>query len=131
MPADLNRVALIGRLTRDPELYRPAGGEPVCHLRLAVASRARASGDGWEDRANYFDVALFGGAAEGAAEHLAKGRRVAVDGRLSWREHQGRDGRTRQSVEVVATALFYLDAPRDTAPADARPMPRRPARAAL
>jgi len=112
VPADLNHVALVGRLTRDPELRYSAAGEPVCAMRLAVTSRAR-SGEGWEDRPNFLDVSAFGRSAEACAEHLRKGRRVAVAGRLAWREWRADDGSRREAVQIVAQAVQYLDAPRN------------------
>jgi len=109
MPADLNRVTLVGRLTRDPELRHTAGGDPICSIRLAVSSRARDETGNWGDRSNYFDVTVFGRQAETASTYLAKGRRIGVDGRLSWREWQAQDGTKRQSVEVIANDVFFLD----------------------
>ncbi len=109
MPADLNRVTLVGRLTRDPELRHTGGGDPICSIRLAVSSRARDETGNWGDRSNYFDVTVFGRQAETASTYLAKGRRIGVDGRLSWREWQAQDGSKRQSVEVIANDLFFLD----------------------
>ena len=97
MPADLNRVTLVGRLTRDPELRHTGGGDPICSIRLAVSSRSRDEGGNWGDRSNYFDVTVFGRQAETASTYLAKGRRIGVDGRLSWREWQAQDGTKRQS----------------------------------
>jgi single-strand DNA-binding protein len=98
MPADLNRVTLVGRLTRDPELRHTQGGDPVCSIRLAVSSRARDESG-----------TVFGRQAETASTYLAKGRRIGVDGRLSWREWQAQDGSKRQSVEVIANDVFFLD----------------------
>lgn len=109
MPADLNRVTLVGRLTRDPELRHTAGGQAVCTIRLAVSSRGRDDSGNWSDRANYFDITLFGRTAETASNYLSKGRRIGVDGRLSWREWEAQDGGKRQSVEVVANDIFFLD----------------------
>ena len=109
MPADLNRVTLVGRLTRDPELRHTQGGDAICSIRLAVSSRARDETGNWGDRSNYFDVTVFGRQAETASTYLAKGRRIGVDGRLSWREWQTQDGSKRQSVEVIANDLFFLD----------------------
>jgi len=109
MPSDLNRVTLVGRLTRDPELRHTGGGDPICSIRLAVSSRARDEGGNWGDRSNYFDVTVFGRQAQTAADYLAKGRRIGVDGRLSWREWQAQDGTKRQSVEVIANDIFFLD----------------------
>ena len=109
MPADLNRVTLVGRLTRDPELRHTQGGDPVCSIRLAVSSRARDESGDWGDRSNYFDITVFGRQAETASTYLAKGRRIGVDGRLSWREWQAQDGSKRQTVEVIANDVFFLD----------------------
>jgi len=109
MPADLNRVTLVGRLTRDPELRHTGGGDAICSMRLAVSSRSRGDNGEWGDRSNYFDVTVFGRQAETASTYLAKGRRIGVDGRLSWREWQAQDGTKRQSVEVIANDVFFLD----------------------
>lgn len=109
MPADLNRVTLVGRLTRDPEMRHLPGGDPVMSMRLAVSSRQRAEDGTWGDRSNYFDVTLFGRRAEGISAYLAKGTRIGIDGRLSWREWQAQDGSKRQSVEIVANDVFLLD----------------------
>ena len=109
MPADLNRVTLVGRLTRDPELRHTGGGDPICSIRLAVSSRSRDDSGNWGDKSNYFDVTVFGRQAQTAADYLTKGRRIGVDGRLSWREWQAQDGTKRQAVEVIANDLFFLD----------------------
>lgn len=109
MPADLNRVTLVGRLTRDPELRHTAGGDPVCSMRVAVSSRSRDETGNWGDKPNYFDVVVFGRQAETASNYLTKGRRIGIDGRLSWREWNAQDGGKRQSVEVVANDVFFLD----------------------
>jgi single-strand DNA-binding protein len=114
VPADLNRVTLVGRLTRDPELRHTAGGQSVCSIRLAVSSRGRDESGNWSDRANYFDVTVFGRTAETASNYLSKGRRIGVDGRLSWREWEAQDGAKRQSVEVVANDIFFLDSRGDS-----------------
>jgi single-strand DNA-binding protein len=109
MAADLNRVTLVGRLTRDPELRHTGAGDPICSIRLAVSSRSRDESGNWGDKSNFFDVTVFGRQAQTAADYLAKGRRIGVDGRLSWREWQAQDGSKRQSVEVIANDLFFLD----------------------
>lgn len=114
MAADMNRVTLVGRLTRPPELRQTAGGTSVCSIRLAVTSRSKR-GDTWEDQSNYFDVVVFGKQAETAEQYLSKGRRIGVDGRLSWREWEAKDGTRRQSVEVVAQDVFFLDSKQDGA----------------
>ena len=96
MPANINRVVLVGNLTRDPELRHTGGGTPVCSLRIAVNSRRKDPATGeWADKPNYFDVSVFGNQAESCNQYLAKGRPVAIDGRLEWREWEAQDGTKR------------------------------------
>jgi single-strand DNA-binding protein len=109
VPADLNRVTLIGRLTRDPELRHSRSGDAIASLRIAVNSRARGDGGEWTDKPNFFDVSVFGPQAETVSNYMAKGRRIGIDGRLQWREWETQDGSKRQSVEVVANDVFFLD----------------------
>jgi single-strand DNA-binding protein len=78
-------------------------------MRLAVSSRSRDENGQWGDKSNYFDVVVFGRQAETASNYLAKGRRIGVDGRLSWREWTAQDGGKRQSTEIVANDVFFLD----------------------
>ena len=108
MAANINRVVLVGNLTRDPELRHTGGGTPVCSLRIAVNSRRRDESGQWVDKPNYFSVSVFGNQAESCAQYLSKGRPVAVDGRLEWREWQQQDGTKREAVEVVADSVQFL-----------------------
>ena len=106
---NINRVVLTGNLTRDPELRSTNSGMSVCSLRIACNTRRKnqATGD-WEDKPNYFDVTVWGAQGENCARFLAKGRPVALDGRLEWREWQAQDGGKRESVEVVADTVQFL-----------------------
>ncbi len=106
--ANINRVVLVGNLTRDPELRHTPGGTPVCSLRIAVNSRRRDESGQWTDKPNYFSVSVFGNQAESCAQYLAKGRPVAIDGRLDWREWQAQDGAKREAVEIVAESVQFL-----------------------
>jgi single-strand DNA-binding protein len=108
MAASINRVVLVGNLTRDPELRHTPGGTPVCSLRVAVNSRRRDESGQWVDKPNYFSVSVFGNQAESSAQYLSKGRPVAIDGRLDWREWQAQDGSKRESVEIVAESVQFL-----------------------
>lgn len=123
MAADINRVVLVGRLTRDPDIRRTAAGDAVATLRLAFTNRARDHDGTWSDRANYVDVTLFGARAELAERHLGKGRRVGVDGRLAWSEWEAADGARRQGIEVVGAEVFFLDSPASARPAHASGAP--------
>ena len=82
----INRVVLVGRLTCDPELRTLPSGETVCGLRVACNFSWRLPEGGYEERPNYFDVDVFGALGQHVAHHTHKGERVAVDGRLQWRE---------------------------------------------
>jgi single-strand DNA-binding protein len=106
--ANINRVVLVGNLTRDPELRHTGGGTPVCSLRVAVNSRRKDETGQWVDKPNYFSVSVFGNQAESCAQFLAKGRPVGIDGRLDWREWQAQDGSKREAVEVVAESVQFL-----------------------
>jgi len=109
MAANINRVVLVGNLTRDPELRHTPGGTPVTSLRIAVNSRRRDESGNWVDKPNYFSISVFGNQAESCAQYLSKGRPVAVDGRLDWREWEAKDGGgKRESVEIVAESVQFL-----------------------
>ena len=108
MAGNINRVVLVGNLTRDPELRHTPGGTPVCSLRVAVNDRKRDESGNWVDAPNYFSVSVFGNQAENCAQYLSKGRPVGVDGKLRWREWQAQDGSKREAVEVVADSVQFL-----------------------
>ena len=109
MAGDINRVTLVGRLTRDPELRHLPSGQPVLQLGIAVNGRQKDEGGNWTDKPNFFDVKVFGNQAESLAMHLAKGRRIGVDGRLDWSSWEAQDGSKRSKVEVVAFQVQFLD----------------------
>jgi single-strand DNA-binding protein len=115
MAASINRVVLVGNLTRDPELRHTGGGTPVCSLRIAVNTRRKDGATGeWTDKPNYFDITVWGNQAESCNQYLSKGRPVAIDGRLEWREWEAQDGTKRQAVEVVAESVQFLGGGRDS-----------------
>jgi single-strand DNA-binding protein len=105
---NINRVVLTGNLTRDPELRSLASGNSVCSLRIACNTRRRSASGEWEDKPNYFDVTVWGAQGENCARFLAKGRPVAIDGRLEWREWEAQDGNKRQAVEIIADSVQFL-----------------------
>jgi len=107
---NLNVVVVTGNLTRDPELRSLQSGTSVCKLRVAVNSRRKDSASGeWVDKPNYFDVTVWGAQGENCATYLSKGRPVAIDGRLEWREWEASDGSgKRQAVEIVANSVQFL-----------------------
>ena len=107
--ANINRVVLVGNLTRDPELRHTPSGTAVCKLRVAVNTRQKDAATGeWGDKPNYFDVTVWGNQGENCAQYLSKGRPVGVDGRLDWREWEAQDGTKRQAVEIIADSVQFL-----------------------
>ncbi len=106
--ASINRVVLVGNLTKDPELRHTPSGTAVCNLRLAVNTRRKDETGQWVDKPNYFDITVWGNQGERCAQYLAKGRPVGVDGRLEWREWETPEGNKRQAVEVVADSVQFL-----------------------
>lgn len=109
--SNINRVTVTGNLTRDPELKSFGSGNSVCKLRIAVNTRRKDGSTGqWVDKPNYFDVTVWGAQGENCANYLFKGRPVAIDGRLEWREWEAKDGSKRQSVDIIADTVQFLGA---------------------
>jgi len=111
----LNSVILIGRLVRDPDMRYTANGKGVCGFTLAV-DRPFTNQDG-EREADFLDVVTWGKLAETCANHLSKGRLVAVSGRIQARTWQDQKGNRRKAVEVVAEQVRFLDRPATNAEA--------------
>jgi single-strand DNA-binding protein len=113
---NINRVVMTGNLTADPELRSLPSGMSVCSLRIACNTRRKdqASGE-WVDKPNYFNVTVWGAQGENAARFLSKGRPVAIDGRLEWREWEAQDGAKRQAVDIIADSVQFLGSRDDAA----------------
>lgn len=109
----LNVVVLVGRLVRDPELRYTPNGVAVGSFTLAV-DRGFANRQG-ERETDFIDIVVWRGLAETVAQHLQKGRLVAVNGRLQVRSYETADGQRRRVAEVVANEVRFLDRPRDFA----------------
>ena len=114
--SNINVVAITGNLTKDPELRSTPSGTSVCKLRVAVNSRRKDGQSGeWVDKPNYFDVTVWGAQGENCSNYLSKGRPVAVEGRLDWREWEAQDGSKRQAVEIIANSVQFLGSRSDNA----------------
>ena len=106
---NINRVVLTGNLTADPELRSLPSGMSVCSLRVACNTRRKNNSTGeWEDKPNYFNVTVWGAQGENCARFLSKGRPVALDGRLEWREWEAQDGTKRQAIDIIADSVQFL-----------------------
>src|SRR3954447_10739905 len=109
---NINRAIITGNLTRDPELRSLQSGMSVCSLRIATNTRRKDPQSGeWVDKPNYFDVTIWGRQGENAAQYLSKGRPVAIDGRLEWREFTDKEGNKRQAVDIIADNVQFLSSP--------------------
>ena len=106
---NIKRVIITGNLTRDPEMRSLPSGTSLCSLRIACNGRRQnRETQQWEDVPNYFDVTVWGQQGENCSRYLSKGRGVAIDGRLQWREWQDQQGNKRQSVDIVAESVQFL-----------------------
>ena len=112
--SNINRVIITGNLTADPDLRALPSGTSVCKLRVACNGRKKDSASGeWVDKPNFFDVTVWGAQGENCARYLAKGRGVAIDGRLEWREWETPEGTKRQAVDIVADTVQFLGGGRE------------------
>jgi single-strand DNA-binding protein len=111
---NINRVVMTGNLTKDPELRSLPSGTSVCELRVACNTRRKDSSSGeWVDKPNFFNVKVWGAQGENAARFLSKGRPVAIDGRLEWREWEAQDGTKRQAIDIIADSVQFLGSRED------------------
>lgn len=107
----LNKIFIMGRLTRDPELRRTQSGTPVTSFSLAV-DRDYKSQSG-EKETDFIDVVAWRSTAEFVSKYFTKGRMAVVEGRLQIRAWQDKDGNNRRSAEVVADNVYFGDSRRD------------------
>lgn len=111
----LNKIFIMGRLTRDPELRRTQGGNAVTSFALAV-DRDFKSADGTKET-DFIDVVAWRNTAEFAAKYFTKGRMAVVEGHLQMRDWTDKDGNKRCNAEVVADNIYFGDSKREDAPA--------------
>ena len=107
----LNKVMLIGRLGRDPEIRYSSNSTPICNFSLATSERVR-KGDNFEEKTEWHRIVVFGNQAENASKFLKKGSLVFVDGKIQSRTYQDKDGNERTVFEIIANSLNFLD-PKD------------------
>ena len=109
----LNRVAIMGRLTRDPELRYTPSGVPVAAFTLAIERDYKPQGG--ERETDFIDLVVWRHTAEFVCKYFAKGRMMAVDGRLQARTYQDKEGKNRKAVEVVADNVYFGDSKKEDA----------------
>ncbi|NHL29873.1 single-stranded DNA-binding protein [Clostridium botulinum] len=108
----MNKVVLIGRLTKDPELkFTPGAGTAVTTLTLAVDKYNSKSG---QKEADFVPVVVWGKQAESTANYMVKGSQMAISGRIQTRNYEAKDGTKRYVTEVVATEVQFLSKSNDS-----------------
>lgn len=115
----LNKIFIMGRLTRDPELRRTQNGTAVTSFALAV-DRDYKNADGTKDT-DFIDVVAWRNTAEFASKYFAKGRMAVVEGRLQMRDWTDKDGNKRRSAEVLADSIYFGDSRKDTQDGSCQP----------
>jgi single-strand DNA-binding protein len=113
--SNFNKVILLGRLTRDPELRYTASGTAVAKIGLAVNNRYK-QGEEWKEEPCFVNITVFGRQAETCNEYLSKGRQALFEGRLNYRKWETEDGQTKSLLEVVANNVQFLSSGRDANP---------------
>ena len=105
----INKVVIAGNLTRDPELRETASGFQILNFGVAVNDRRKnQQTQQWEDYANFVDCTMFGNRAASVARFLAKGSKVAIEGKLRWSQWETQDGSKRSKLEVVVDEIEFM-----------------------
>lgn len=122
----MNKVILIGNLTRDPELRTTQGGVPVCSFGLAVNRRFKNAGG--QQETDFFNITAWRQTGEMCAKYLQKGRKVCVIGAVQIRNYDGQDGTKKTAVDIIADEVEFLSPSQQQGGGDYRaPLPQEPA----
>jgi single-strand DNA-binding protein len=111
-----NKIIIVGHLGRDPEMRYTPQGTAVCNFSVATSERRKDKSGEYQDVTTWFNVSLWGNRAETTSQYLSKGKLVYIEGRLTQREYQDRDGNTRTSLDVNASDLQFIGPRGDDAP---------------
>ena len=106
----MNKVFLIGRLSRDPELRHTTSGMPVCQINVAIS---RPVSQGREPETDFINVVVWNKQAENVAKYLAKGRQIAIEGRIQTRNYDNNEGKKTYVTEVIASNVEFLGSAND------------------
>jgi single-strand DNA-binding protein len=116
--AELNRVFLVGRLTKDPEIRQTTNGTPVTNFTIAVNRRYKNAAGEWKDETTFVGIVAWQKLAELCKQYLAKGRAVLVEGKLQTHSWETEDGQKRTLIEVRADRIEFLDRGETRPPAE-------------
>ncbi|MBI2484984.1 single-stranded DNA-binding protein [Candidatus Uhrbacteria bacterium] len=105
----LNKVLLIGNLTRDPELRQTGGGQSVCSFGIATNRSWKDASGQKQEQAEFHNIVAWGKLGEICGQYLRKGKKIFIEGRMQTREWEGQDGQKRRTTEVIAENMIMLD----------------------
>lgn len=108
MAGNLNKVFLLGNLTRDPELKHTGTGTSVCNFSIATNRSYKGSDGDFKKETSFFNIVVWGKTGENCAKYLTKGKSVLVEGRLSNRSYEASDGTKKYITEIVADNVQFL-----------------------
>lgn len=106
--ADINKVELMGNVTKDPELRYTAGGTAVCSISLAT-NRSYKQGEEWKTQTEFHNIVLWAKLAESANERLVKGTKILITGRLETQKWEDKNGNTKYRTQIVADDMILID----------------------
>ena len=121
----MNRIFIIGNLTRDPEMRSTQAGIPVCTFTVAVNRRVKQGAEAGQPEADFFRVTTWRQLAENCNRYLLKGRKVGVTGALTLQTYTGNDGQQRSSLEVTADEVEFLSPRGESAGEGKSPSPQQ------
>jgi len=111
--SNINKVFISGNLTRDPDMRTTQGGTAVMGFGVAVNDRRKNPSTGnWEDVPNYVDCVMFGTRASAISQHLGKGAKVSIEGKLRWHSWQDQDGNNRSKLDVIVDEIEFMSKPK-------------------
>ncbi len=113
MASDLNKVIIIGRFTKDPELRYTQGGTSICSFSVAN-NRTYVSAGEKKEQVSFFNCVAWAKTGEVIAEYCKKGQRIGIEGRLQQRSWDDQEGNKRQTVEIVVDNFQFLSGPRES-----------------
>ena len=115
----VNKVLLLGRLGKDPEIRYSQNQTAICSFSLATSERRKDASGNWGEHTEWHNIIVFGKSAENCSNYLKKGREVFIEGRIQTRKWQDKEGKDRWTTEILASTVQFVGGKGDTAPMSA------------
>ncbi|NMC63155.1 MAG: single-stranded DNA-binding protein [SAR324 cluster bacterium] len=115
----VNKVLLLGRLGKDPDLRFSQNQTPICNFSLATSERRKDANGQWSDHTEWHNIVVFGKTAENCSNYLKKGREVFIEGKIQTRKWQDKEGKDRYTTEILAQTVQFVGSKSDAASASA------------